>query len=117
MIEFANKSYREGGRRTGTGWNTDRGRIFLRHQAEPEEKLDRSVTAGKAPPYLVWRYATGKREYYIFADLSGVGGYKLLNSNDLKEASRSDWKDVLGPDALQDVSRFLNIDFFRPGVQ
>ena len=73
----------------------------------------RAVAVGKAPNYLVWRYTTGKGEYYIFADLSGVGGYQLLYSNDLKEVSKSDWKDILGSDALQDISRFLNIDFFR----
>jgi len=112
LIAFANKNYREGGRKTGAGWNTDRGRVFLRHQSEAEEKLDR-VAAGKAPPYQVWRYATGKREFYIFADLSGVGGYKLLHSNDLKETSQPGWRDVLGNDALTDISRYLNIDFFR----
>ena len=112
LIAFANKNYREGGRKTGAGWNTDRGRVYLRHQGEAEEKLDR-VAAGKAPPYQVWRYATGKREHYIFADLSGVGGYKLLHSNDLKETSQPGWRDVLGNDALTDISRYLNIDFFR----
>jgi GWxTD domain-containing protein len=113
LIDYANKNFREGGRKSLMGWNTDRGRVFLRHKSEPPEKLDRPIAAGKAPPYLVWRYTTGKGEYYIFADLSGVGGFQLLYSNDLKEVSKSDWKEILGSDALQDVSRWLNVDFFR----
>ena len=112
LVDYANKNFREGGRKTGQGWNTDRGRVFMRHAALAEEKLDRPP-AGKAPPYQVWRYATGKREYYIFADLSGVGGYKLMFSNDLKETNQPGWRDVLGNDALTDISRWLNIDLFR----
>ena len=40
---------------------------------------------GYAPPYEVWRYSRGKGNYYIFADRTGVGGFKLMSSNDVKE--------------------------------
>jgi hypothetical protein len=36
-----------------------------------------------------------------------------MHSNDLKETSQPGWRDVMGNDALTDISRYLNIDFFR----
>ncbi len=118
QIDLANRDYgernnnRSGGR---AGWRTDRGRIRIKY-GEPSDVLDRRTSLGQAPPYQVWRYAKGKEIYYIFADRSGFGAYQLIATNDLKETSRSDYAEMLGAQALQDVSRWLGIDLFQTGV-
>jgi GWxTD domain-containing protein len=108
-IDKANRTYSEGGAKSTPGWRTDRGRIFIKY-GEPGDQLDRRNPTGKSPPYQVWRYPRGKDIYYIFIDRSGFGGYKLLATNDLKETSSPSFQDILGGEALQDISRWLGID-------
>jgi GWxTD domain-containing protein len=111
-IALSNQLYSERGRSGRIGWKTDRGRIRIR-SGEPSETLDRRTSTGKAPPYEVWRYTRGKERYYVFADRTGFGAYQLVATNDLRETSRPDFNNLLGADALQDISRFLGIDLFR----
>jgi len=109
-IVYANEHYREGGR-TRPGWKSDRGRIFLKN-GPPDETLQREQQA-LAPPYEVWRYRTGKDRWYCFVDRSrGVGLFQLIHSNDVNESGLPNWREILTPEALQDVGRFLGIDFF-----
>jgi GWxTD domain-containing protein len=112
LIAQANRAYGEGGRSTTPGWKTDRGRVFVKY-GSPAEVLDRRTPSGQSPPYQVWRYTRGKEIYYIFADRSGFGAYKLLASNNLRETSTPGYADILGAVALQDISRWLGIDLFR----
>ena len=65
---------------------------------------------GRAPPYEVWRYTSGKGSYYIFADRSGFGAFSLIRSSDLKETGIPGWADILGGPAVADISQFLGID-------
>ena len=111
-IEAVNQLYRESGRSARPGWKTDRGRIRIRNGA-PTEVLDRRTSLGKAPPYEVWRFSSGKERYYIFTDRTGFGNYELVATNDLRENGRAGWTEAMGDQALTDISRFLNIDFFR----
>ena len=111
VIAYANLHYTEPGRRGREGWRTDRGRIFAKNGA-PEDSLSRTRT-GNAPPYTVWRYSRGKNRYYIFADRTGLGNYQLMHTNDLKEASRGGWLDIVTTEAVIDISRWLGIDFLR----
>lgn len=115
LIDQANKTFAEGGRSRTPGWKTDRGRVFVKY-GEPLDKLDRRTSTGSAPPYQVWRYQRGKELYYIFADRTGFGGYKLIATNDLKETQRPGYDEILGHEALQDISRWLGIDLFREGA-
>lgn len=115
-IEAVNQLYKESGRAARAGWRTDRGRIRIRNGAAGDV-LDRRTSLGKAPPYEVWRYTTGKERYYIFADRTGFGNYELVATNDLREQGRAGWTEMMGPQAMQDISRFLNIDFFRGEAQ
>lgn len=109
-IQYANEHYREGGR-SRAGWKSDRGRIYLRN-GPPEEVLRRENLA-QAPPYEVWRYRTGKDRWYCFIDRSrGVGLYQLVASSDVHETGLPNWREMLTPEGLQDVGRFLEIDFF-----
>jgi GWxTD domain-containing protein len=107
-IAYADRSFREGGRGTAEGWRTDRGRIYAKNGV-PDEVLQRQQQ-GKAPPYEVWRYSSGKGRYYVFADRTGFGAFNLMATNDLRETGIPDWQRVLGLDAVQDVGRFLGID-------
>lgn len=109
VIAYANQHYTEPGRRGREGWRTDRGRIFAKYGV-PEDSLSRT-RSGKAPPYTVWRYTSGKGRYYIFADRTGLGNYQLMHTNDLKEASRGGWLDIVTEEAVVDISRWLGIDF------
>jgi GWxTD domain-containing protein len=108
-IAYANLHFTEPGRRGREGWRTDRGRIFARN-GTPEDSLSRT-RSGKAPPYTVWRYTSGKGRYYVFADRTGLGNYQLMHTNDLKEASRGGWLDIMTEEAIVDISRWLAIDF------
>jgi GWxTD domain-containing protein len=109
-IAYADQHYREGGR-ARAGWKSDRGRVFLRN-GPPDETLHREQLA-LAPPYEVWRYRTGKDRWYCFVDRSrGVGLFQLIHSNDVNESGLPNWREILTPEALQDIGRFLGIDFF-----
>jgi GWxTD domain-containing protein len=107
-ITYADRNFREGGRGTTEGWRTDRGRIYALNGV-PEEVLRRHQQ-GYAPPYEVWRYSKGKGRYYIFADRTGVGGFKLLSSNDLQQVGDPNWQRILGIPALEEIATFLNLD-------
>jgi GWxTD domain-containing protein len=109
-IAFANREYKEGGRKAVAGWRSDRGRVFARYGA-PDDVLRRQ-NEGRAPPYEVWRYTKGKGAYYIFADRTGFGAYQLLYSNDLREPGIPSWADVIGRKAVDDAGEFLGVDLF-----
>ncbi len=107
-IAYANRTYKEAGRNAVSGWRSDRGRVYARNGA-PEEVFRRQQE-GRAPPYEVWSYASGKGYYYIFADRSGFGAYSLIYSNDLKETRWPGWAELLGGSAVADAGRFLGVD-------
>lgn len=107
-IAYANREYKEGGRKAVAGWRSDRGRVFARYGA-PDDVFRRQ-NEGRAPPYEVWRYSKGKGAYYIFADRTGFGAYQLIYSNDLKEPGVVAWYDVIGRRAVAYVSEYLGVD-------
>lgn len=109
-IAYANREYKEGGRKSVAGWRSDRGRVFARYGA-PDDVLRRR-NEGRAPPYEVWRYSTGKGSYYIFADRTGFGAYQLIYSNDLREPGVPSWPDVIGRKAVDDAGEFLGVDLY-----
>src|SRR6185312_13544322 len=114
-INYANKTYREGGRNPQAGWRSDRGRIYAKYGA-PDD-VWRRQQEGRAPPYEVWSYATKKGGYYIFADRSGFSAYTLIYSNDLKEPGLPGWAEMLGAPAVQDISRWLGVDLIAVAKQ
>lgn len=108
-IEYANKAFREGGRRTTPGWRSDRGRIYAKYG--PYDELLERIATGRAPTYHVWRYTQQRNRWFIFIDRSNMGGYQLIHSNDLTEVSKPDWMELLTAGGVQDVSRWLGVDF------
>jgi GWxTD domain-containing protein len=109
-IAYANREYKEGGRKSVAGWRSDRGRVFAKNGA-PDDVLRRQ-NEGRAPPYEVWRYSKGKGAYYIFADRTGFGAYQLIFSNDLREPGIPSWSEVIGSKAVDDAGEFLGVDLF-----
>jgi GWxTD domain-containing protein len=107
-IAYADSNFRERGQRQVPGWKTDRGRIYTRY-GQPDEVLRRQQE-GYAPPYEVWRYSRGKGRFFIFADRSGFGAFKLLASNDVQEVRDPNWQRILGAPALEDIAIYLNLD-------
>ena len=110
-IAEANQRFADQQRGTRAGWQTDMGRIYIRN-GEPNEVL-RRAQIGLAPPYQVWRFSGAREKWYIFLDRTNFGGFELVASNDPKEASRPDWGEMVGPDGLNDIGSFLNMDFYR----
>jgi GWxTD domain-containing protein len=112
-IEYANRTFREGGRGTQAGWKTDRGRVYAKYGV-PDEVLNRRQQ-GSAPPYEAWRYSTGKGRYFVFADRSGFGAYKLITTNELQEVGIPNWQGIVGLAAVEDIGRFLGVDLVQTG--
>jgi len=109
-IDYANKTFKEGGRNTVSGWRSDRGRVYARN-GNPNETLSRQQE-GRAPRYEVWSYAKGRGRgaWYIFVDRSGFGAFSLVRSNDLKEAGFPGWAELLGGPAVEDIAQWLGVD-------
>jgi len=103
-IAEANRRFREGGAGQIPGWRTDRGRVFLKY-GDPDEVLSRPQP-GSTLPFEVWKYTRGKLRKFCFMDLTRFGNYSLIYTNDLTEASRPNWRELLGSDAWDEVLRF-----------
>jgi GWxTD domain-containing protein len=104
LIARANQEYREGGAGEVPGWRTDRGRIYVKYGA-PDEVL-RRPQSGSTKPYEVWKFTHGRLRKFVFYDETGVGNYVLLWTDERREPSRSNWEDILGPEAVEDIQRF-----------
>jgi GWxTD domain-containing protein len=100
----ANRRFREGGAGQIPGWRTDRGRIFIKY-GPPDEVLSRPPS-GSANPYEVWKYGRERIRKYVFLDLTRFGNYALIWTDDRREPSRPNWRELLGREAVEDVLRF-----------
>lgn len=103
-LATVNRMFREGGAAEIPGWRTDRGRIYLRYGA-PDAVLSRPQPLA-TNPYEVWRYERRRELKFVFFDLTRFGNYSLIWTNDRLEATRPDWRLLLGTEAVDDVVRF-----------
>ena len=103
-VAEANRRFREGGAAAIPGWRTDRGRVYVRNGA-PDEVLSRPQ-AGSTSPYEVWKYTRGRARKYLFFDETRFGNYVLIWTDDRREPSRPNWRELLGSEAMVDVVRF-----------
>jgi GWxTD domain-containing protein len=102
-IEETNHRFREGGASAIPGWRTDRGRIFIKYGA-PDEVVERKVQTGSSP-YEIWKYMRNRNLRYVFIDLTRFGNYTLIYTNDIRERSRPDWRELLGDDGLRELEQ------------
>jgi len=88
------------------GWRTDRGRVYLEY-GPPDITLSRRGL-GSTLPFTVWKYTQGNKRprKYCFVDITGFGNFVLVYSNDPREPSRSDWRQLLGDDGYTDALQF-----------
>jgi GWxTD domain-containing protein len=114
-VAFVNAAFHEQGSAQLPGWNTDRGRVFLRNGRWDEVLAKPSATV----PYVVWKYTRGQQRWYIFVDRTGVGNYGLLATNDSHETGSQQvgWEGFLGPDATRDAYAFLGMDLRNFGIR
>ena len=103
-IAEANRRFREGGAAEIPGWRTDRGRIFIRYGA-PDEVLSRPQAQSTAP-FEVWKYTRTRVRRFVFYDVTRFGNYVLIFTDERREPSRPNWRELLGPEAVQEVERF-----------
>ena len=103
-VVYANAFYGDARRRLA-GWQTDRGRIFLRDGLPPQ--VLRREQRGSVPAYEVWRYFDPVSWYYVFADRGALGGMVLVRSNDDREPGERRWQNILTPAGVKEVVAFL----------
>lgn len=103
-VTYVNAFYTDARRRL-VGWQTDRGRIFLR-QGLPPQVLRREQRGG-TPGYEIWRYFEQTRRYYVFVDRGALGGFGLVRSNDPGEPREPRWQDLMTPAGVREVVGFL----------
>jgi hypothetical protein len=48
----------------------------------------------------------------VFADRTGLGAYNLLKTNDRDEPTFPGWREILKEDAVQDIGRYVGVDFY-----
>lgn len=110
QITYADSAFRERGAFTQSGWKTDRGRIFAKYGA-PDEVHER-LHEGRAPTYQIWRYTRRRDTWYIFADRTGLGSFKLMHTNDRSEVGLPGWREILTQEAVREIGLYLGVDFF-----
>jgi len=101
-----NRKFSEGGAAEVPGWRTDRGRVYLEY-GPPDIALSRRGL-GRTLPFTVWKYTQDVKRprKYCFVDITGYGNYVLVYSNDPKEPSRPNWRQLLGDEGYADALDF-----------
>ncbi len=87
------------------GWQTDRGRVFLR-EGLPLQVLGRQQH-GTVPGYEVWRYFEPVSRYYVFVDRGAMGSFRLVRTNDPREPREPRWQQLLTPEGVREIVAFL----------
>ena len=103
-IAEANVRFREGGAGGVAGWRTDRGRVFIRY-GEPDETLKRP-SSGPDRPWEAWKYTKDRQLKFVFLDLTRLGNYSLIYTNDRLERNPPDWTKLLSAEAVNDIASF-----------
>ena len=103
-VVYANAFHPDSGRGLA-GWQTDRGRVFLR-EGLPVQVLRRQQR-GTVPAYEVWRYFEPVGRYYLFVDRRTLGSSLLVRSNDPRERRDPRWQQWLTPVGVREVVGFL----------
>jgi GWxTD domain-containing protein len=106
-VAYVNEAFRESGRANIAGWNTDRGRIYLKY-GRPDEVLRRPAASPK--PFEAWKYTQSRARFYVFQDQTGLGNYALIGTDDQHEVGRANWERLLGLDGARDTYGFLGRD-------
>src|SRR6185503_17321066 len=99
-IAQANRRFREGGGAEVPGWRTDRGRVLVRY-GDPDD-VRREPQSGPDRPWEAWKYTRQRNLKFVFLDMTRMGHYSLVYSNDRLERSSEDFSTLLSSDALRE---------------
>lgn len=102
-LTFVNRDFEPTRRGQGhrKGWQTDRGRIYLKF-GPPAERLRSSQTReGLFKACEAWQYTVGRGDRYIFFDRTGFGDFDLVFSTDREEPGTPEYARF-----FQDFQRF-----------
>jgi GWxTD domain-containing protein len=103
-IAEANSRFRESGNAAIPGWRTDRGRAFIRY-GEPDD-IRREPQSGPDRPWEAWKYTRERSLKFVFLDMTRLGNYSLVYSNDKLERTPGDLTRLLSPDAIKEIAAF-----------
>ena len=88
------------------GWDTDRGRIYIKFGKPDDILYDDTVLTTKYAQkrYEIWKYRTHYNYTYLFLDFQTNGNYKMIYSdNDPNESSFPHLENFLGEDFDMDL--------------
>ncbi len=94
-VDFANENFSS----FSKGWETDRGRIYIKYGKPDFRKKYTTDPSSKYPfkNYEVWQYRSQRDQTYIFFDMQSNNTYRLIYSgNDSSENSYPNWKRFVG---------------------
>jgi len=80
------------------GWNTDMGRIYIKHGTADDIKKDETPPDARYPrrAYQVWKYHGSDRSY-LFLDFQNNGNFRLIHTkNDEGETADPGWRGYFG---------------------
>ena len=87
------------------GWQTDRGRVYIKYG--PPSEIQRYDMAIQQKPIEIWYYDSLEGGvYFIFADLTGYGDYQLMHSTYSKEIHQPEWERFIRPVPTQENMNF-----------
>jgi GWxTD domain-containing protein len=75
-MRFATAGAGKSGEKKLAGWETDRGRIYIKYG--PPKEVHNQMAEQGSPPYEVWIYPNLDL-YFVFRDKTGSGDYELVN--------------------------------------
>ncbi len=87
-IDYCNSKF---GAFNKEGYNTDRGRIYLKYG--PPDEIDRYPNELNVKPYEIWHYQSIEGGVvFIFGDITGYSDYELLHSTKRGELQDENWQ-------------------------
>jgi GWxTD domain-containing protein len=75
-MRFAAAGSGKSGEKKLAGWETDRGRIYIKYG--PPKEVHHQMAEQGSPPYEIWFYPNLDL-YFVFRDKTGSGDYELVN--------------------------------------
>ena len=102
-LMIVNRDFKPTGRGQGNrqGWQTDRGRIWMRHGPPNERETANQTRSQEIKACELWQYTSGKGDRYVFFDRTGFNEYELVYTTDRLETPT-----FMGFEALFNNRRF-----------
>lgn len=88
-LQVVNRDFKPTGRGQGNrlGWQTDRGRIWLKFGPPNERETANQTRSQEIKGCELWQYTSGKGDRYVFFDRAGFGEFELVHTTDRFETA------------------------------